>query len=108
MEIRNLPSPRSARVAETIIFRLLLFALTWTTGAFAAGEADICVSYTNEIVASVPWSIHIVKIDRARQDVRFTTALGGGNVLGMGIVSDQVKSLPAGAGMPLAAINGDF
>jgi hypothetical protein len=56
----------------------------------------------------VPWSIHIVKIDRSRADLRFGTTLGGGEVFGMGIVSEQVKTLPAGTGRPLAAINGDF
>jgi hypothetical protein len=34
--------------------------------------------------------------------------MGGGNQFGMGLVSDQVKSIPANLGKPLAAINGDF
>jgi hypothetical protein len=40
--------------------------------------------------------------------LEFCTALGKGNVIGMGIVSDQVKSLGSSHGRPLAAINGDF
>jgi hypothetical protein len=91
-----------------IIFRFLILALALAHVAFAAVEADSCVSYTNEVVPSVPWSIHVVKIDRACKNVRLCTTLGGGNVLGMGIVSDQVKRLSAGQGTPLAAINGDF
>lgn len=94
-----------------MILFLTVVAFSTASGAETipnAPEIPSGISYTNEVVPSVPWSIHIVKIDRARQDVRFTTALGGGSVLGMGIVSEQVKSLPAGAGMALAAINGDF
>ena len=108
MAIKNRPSRLAARFPEAIIFPLLILALAAATTIFGADQAGSCVSYTNEVVPSIPWSIHVVKIDRARQNVRFCTTLGGGNVLGMGIVSDQVKTLPAGAGSPLAAINGDF
>ncbi len=96
------------RIPGTIIFQVLIFALALANAVFAAGEADSCVSYTNDVIPSVPWSIHVVKIDRACKNVRFGTTVGGGNVLGMDIVSDQVKRLPAGQGTPLAAINGDF
>jgi hypothetical protein len=108
MAIRNHPSRLAAHLLAKVIFRLLILALACGTAAFATDDADTCVSYTNEVVPSVPWSIHIVKIDRTRQNVGFCTSLGGGNVLGMGIVSDQVKTLPTGMGSPLAAINGDF
>jgi hypothetical protein len=108
MAIKNQTPRLSIRFPETIIFQVLIFALALAHVAFAAGEADSCISYTNDVVPSVPWSIHVVKIDRACKNVRFCTTLGGGNVLGMGIVSDQVKGLSAGQGTPLAAINGDF
>jgi Phosphodiester glycosidase len=64
--------------------------------------------YTNEIVAEMPWSIHIVEIERGRRDFELCTTLGKGNVIGMGTVSEQIKSLPRECGEPLAAINGDF
>jgi len=60
------------------------------------------------VFPKIPWSIHVVKVDRARADLRFHTTLGGGEVMGMGIVTDQLKALPAELGAPLAAINGDF
>ncbi len=56
----------------------------------------------------MPWSIYVIKFERARRDFEFCTTLGEGNVIGMGTVSDQVKSLPRDCGQPLAAINGDF
>ena len=64
--------------------------------------------YTNDVNENVPLSIHIVRIDRAHHDFEFCTTLGKSNTLGMEVVSEQVKSLPADCGQPLAAINGDF
>jgi hypothetical protein len=81
------------------------------------GGTEICVGatkanryfdYTNEVVPEIPWSIHVVKIDRSHPDLRFQTTLGGGEVLGMGNVTEQLKSLSGEWGVPLAAINGDF
>ena len=90
------------------ILPFLVLALAWSTTAYAAAKPKRYLFYTNEVVADVPWSIHVVRIDRAHEDLRFCTTLGGGEVLGMGIVTDQLKSLPAELGTPLAAINGDF
>jgi hypothetical protein len=93
-------------------FNLLMVVVFSTASAAentpAPSETPPAIFYTNVVVNYVPWSIHVVRIDRACPNVRFCTTLGGGGVLGMGIVSDQVKALPAGAGSPLAAINGDF
>jgi hypothetical protein len=108
MAIRVSLKKWTKRLLARAAFPLLVLVLVWTTSAFGDATPDGCVSYTNDVVPSVPWSIHIVKIDRTARNVRLCTALGGGNVLGMGIVSDQVKTLPAGMGSPLAAINGDF
>jgi len=47
-------------------------------------------------------------VERSHPDLQFCTALGGGTVLGMGILTDQLKALPVELGTPLAAINGDF
>jgi len=64
-------------------------------------------TYFNDVIKSVPWSIHVVKIERSRADLEFHTTLGQGSVLGMGIVSDQAKAL-TNFGKPLIAINGGF
>jgi len=64
--------------------------------------------YTNEVVDDIPWSIHVVKLDRTSRDFEFVTTLGKGDVFGMGTVSEQLKMLPRELGRPMAAINGDF
>jgi len=66
------------------------------------------ISYTNEIQPQIPMSIHVVKVEYAHPELQFYTTLGGGEVMGMDIVSEQVKSVPPALGLPLAAINGDF
>jgi len=94
----------------------LLLVASWLAGIPLASAtpptnqppARVGITYAHDDVTEVPWSIHILKVDRSRADLRFETTLGGGNQLGMGLVSDQLKSLPADAGRVLAAINGDF
>ena len=65
-------------------------------------------AYYHDVVPEVPWSIHVVKVKRSHPDLEFSTTLGKGQVLGMGTVSEQLKTLSPGLGRPLAAINGDF
>jgi hypothetical protein len=66
------------------------------------------IVYTNDVIPDVPWSIHILKIERGHSEVEFYTTLGKTDTFGMSTVSEQIKSMPATAGKPLAAINGDF
>ena len=71
-------------------------------------KSDHPFQYTNDVVEDMPWSIHVVKVRRSHPDIEFCTTLGNGDVLGMSTVSEQVKTVPAKLGEPLAAINGDF
>ena len=66
------------------------------------------ITYFHDEDTAVPWSIHVVKVDRSHPDLRFETTLGSGRQIGMSLVSDQVKTLAAQHGRPLAAVNGDF
>jgi uncharacterized Zn-binding protein involved in type VI secretion len=71
----------------------------------AAGRA---FSYVNDKVAEGPWSIHLVKLDRANAEYELHTMLGNGQITGMTTLTEQIKGLPADLGRPVAAINGDF
>lgn len=66
------------------------------------------ITYTNERVASVPWSIHVLKVDRSRKDLTFYTALARNKVLGVSLIRDQARSVPAEFGRAIAGVNGDF
>ena len=65
-------------------------------------------SYVNEKVAEGPWSIHLIKLDRASAEYELHTMLGNGQITGMTTLTDQIKGLPTALGRPIAAINGDF
>lgn len=56
----------------------------------------------------VPWSVHIIKIDRARRDLELHTTLALGTISGLSTLVEQVGAIPASAGLPVAALNGDF
>jgi len=97
------------RQKSALCFSLLLVcAFLFLASAHGAPKAERYISYTNVVYPHIPLSIHVVKGDRTRADLRLHTTLGGGGVMGMGNVTDQLKALPAELGTPLAAINGDF
>jgi len=66
------------------------------------------MSYRNDRIPEGPWSIHVLKIDRARRDYELHTTLAPGRGFGLSTLSEQVKTLPPELGTPVAAINGDF
>jgi hypothetical protein len=66
------------------------------------------IVYFHDVERSVPWSMHVVKVSRARKDLELDSLLGRGTNLGMGLVSEQVKHVPPEWGRPVAAVNGDL
>jgi hypothetical protein len=56
----------------------------------------------------VPWSIHLIKIDRARKDLTFVAPLARDKVLGVSRISEQARAIPAEIGRAIAGVNGDF
>jgi hypothetical protein len=79
-------------------------------GASATREAelDAGVTYTNVTITRVPWSIHVLKIDRSRKDLTFHTAHARDKVLGVSLIADQARAVPREVGRALAGVNGDF
>jgi hypothetical protein len=87
---------------------ILWFGFTTVGPAGEPARNERHFYYTNDVLEDVPWSIHVVKIERSYPDFEFYTTLGKGETFGMGTVSEQLKSLTQAARLPLAAINGDF
>ncbi len=83
-----------------------------TAAAAAAAESEPRrtrgLAYTPDMREEIPWSIHLLKIDRSRTDYQFHTTLARSTGFGLSKLSDQIKSLPREWGQPLAAVNGDF
>jgi hypothetical protein len=73
-----------------------------------APRSERLLLYTNDVIPDVPWSVHVVRFDYTNAELRLCTTLGEGEVMGMGNLTEQLKTLPRELGQPLAAINGDF
>ena len=71
-------------------------------------KGDRAVAYIHDTDSSVPWSIHVAKIDRQDPTLQLHSVLARGTVLGLSPVGDQASSIPPSWGTPLAAVNGDF
>jgi len=65
-------------------------------------------SYRNEQVPDIPWSVHVVTVDRGHPGIELHTTFGDGRRFGMVLLSEQVKALSPALGLPVAAVNGDF
>ncbi len=66
------------------------------------------VTHQHDTVASVPWSVHVAKVDRTQAALELRSTLARGKIEGLSTLVQQVRDLPATAGHPIAAINGDF
>jgi hypothetical protein len=104
-----LPRERSRTV---VVVLMGLFAAALPGAEPPPGDSpsrhDRGYSYRREVLPEIPLSIHVFKVDRRRGEFAISTSMGGGNKLGMGTVSEQIKAFPPAMGTPVAAINGDF
>jgi hypothetical protein len=66
------------------------------------------LSYLHDEVPKVPWSIHVLKIERSHPNFEIHTTLSRGAVISLGTMTEQMKAFPRDLGKPIAAINGDF
>ena len=66
------------------------------------------VFYTNVVVAEVPWSLHVVKVERTNALYGIQLRHAGGGAVGMIPLSQQIPALAPTSGKPVAAINGGF
>jgi len=95
--------PLGAGIAPTALLLLLT-----SCGSEPPQAAETGISYHHDTVAKVPWSIHVVKVERGRADLELRTMLGRGTRIGLSTLVQQIDALPPEAGLPLAAVNGDF
>ena len=93
-----------------LVVRLLAVVLSSCGQSFCthAGVADSWLSYTNYRVADVPWSIHVIRVERSDSQFEIHSAHAGGGALGLSTLSDQIKLVDLRRGTPMAAVNGDY
>ena len=66
------------------------------------------LAYTNYRVASVPWSVHVVQVERGNPLYGLHSVHADRRAVGLSLLSAQIALLDPALGKPVAAINGDF
>lgn len=99
---------RPRRVQFAVLCAALLAFVHVATASPHGARTGVGFTYKHDERPEGPWSIHILKIDRSRNDLEFHTTLAQNTVLGLSTMSEQIKAFPALLGQPVAAINGDF
>ncbi|MGO8699608.1 MAG: phosphodiester glycosidase family protein [Limisphaerales bacterium] len=77
--------------------------------AFAATEDGLPgLAYTNSRIAEVPWSIHVVQVERANPNYQIRSVHARDRAVGLDTLSDQVGLIHPAEGAAVAAISGDY
>jgi len=71
-------------------------------------EVEPGIFYRNDRLPEIPWSIHVVKVDRKHPEFEFLTTKAKDSVIGLSTLTEQIKLIPPALGIPKVAINGDF
>jgi len=102
------------RWRRAVVTAALVVAVGLLPGLGSASRADETsaaldgVSYTNQVLQKVPWSVHLVRVSRTNAAYELQTAHANGGALGLTKVADQVRQFDPRAGAVVAAVNGGF
>jgi hypothetical protein len=110
-QLRRQNPPRHSHASLFLALVLFLVPSRVLCGSDIAtkpAEVGRGLSYKNDRIPNVPWSIHVIKIDRSRSDFELITTHARGTALGLATLTEQINSVPSAVGKPIAAINGDF
>lgn len=66
------------------------------------------LAYTNHRTARMPWSTHIVRVDRSRADFDLHSTHAFGTAMGLSTLVEQIESISPELGTPVVGVNGDF
>lgn len=66
------------------------------------------LTYLQYRLNDVPWSIHVLRVDRTASDLEFHCTHAGERAVGLSTLADQAESIDREVGFPVAGINGDF
>jgi hypothetical protein len=73
---------------------------------FAEVAPGLC--YTNQRNSYVPWSIYVVRVDRAAPDLELHSVHAHARALGLSTLGEMVDAWEQALGTPVVAVNGDF
>src|ERR1051325_11477594 len=99
---------RARRFALGLLLGIAVASEPESASAFDLPESSDGFVYTNQRIATVPWSIHIVRFERARREFELHSTHGRQSALGLGTLTAQTRAMNPEWGQPVAAVNGDF
>ena len=96
------------QLLSTIVVVAVLGGASAAAGVLDSPAIPTGVLYTNILVAEVPWSIHVVKVQRGNALYEIQSRHAGRGALGLSTLSDQTTALDPALCTAVAAINGGF
>ena len=116
LSLHGTRGPRSSRRGYLFLPLWAFVSLSFSCADVFSAQAAVAaserqersLSYRRDVVSDVPWSIHILQVDRSNSDLEFHTVLAKGATIGLTELDEQIRYLPPELGKPVAAINGDF
>jgi len=66
------------------------------------------LAYCHDQNPRIPLAVHVVRVDRASKDLELHVTMGGGNRIGLSVLSQQAAFIKPPVGQAVAAINGDY
>lgn len=107
MRIRPLLLSAQAWVWVGVLASTLMSALAAApAGSFK--ESGDGLAWRRDRLKEGPLTYTVVRWDRSRNDLRLYPTLAQGSQIGLNTLTRQLELVPADAGQPVAAINGDF
>jgi large repetitive protein len=98
--------PRWLRLRQRARFGLVLTLIS--LAAPAPGAELPGLAYTNSRIEDVPWSIHVVQLERANPRYQIQSVHARKEAVGLDTLTSQLALVDPALGMAVAAINGDF
>lgn len=100
----------SGRILKVALGVWLWAAVAWSWAAETNAYTEVRpgVQYAHLSKPQGPLSIHVVKFEYHRPDLKLLSTLGRPTIFGLASVRKELAFLPPTTGQPLAAINGDF
>ena len=98
------------RIQSAALGLLLWITAAWSGAAEANAYKEVSpgVQYAHISKTQGPQSIHVVRFDYHRPDLKLLSTLGRQAIFGLASVRKEIAALPPAAGQPVAGINGDF
>ena len=108
MSVRKFQSWRCGALTFAFLLAVSGFASAARAAEQTATKGGSGFSYQHDEVPDVPWSIQVLKIERANTNLQLHSMLANGSTIGLNTLPHQINQLPAELGKPVAAINGDY